>query len=163
AKLVNPKTGKPDEMAKNWHDKLWRSMVTEVLGKGETPERGQPELSCKVEYTWHGKQKGFIEVGRLMPAQTLSTSTTPLAAEWAGALKELDTLDSDEIERRVQACEAGETAPWMAWMARYHELMRAALAIRRNAAGGAAGGAAGSGAGGAAGGAAKPAAGAAAT
>jgi len=54
-----------------------------------------------------------------------------LAAEWPGGLKELDTLDSDEIERRVQACEAGEDAPWMAWMARYHELMRAALALRR--------------------------------
>src|SRR5207302_1149196 len=34
AKLVNAKTGKPDDMAKNWHDKVWRLMVTEVLGKG---------------------------------------------------------------------------------------------------------------------------------
>src|SRR5438105_532356 len=29
AKLVNAKTGKPDDMAKNWHDKVWRLMVTE--------------------------------------------------------------------------------------------------------------------------------------
>jgi len=53
------------------------------------------------------------------------------AAAWPGALKELDTLASDEIERRVQACAAGEAEPWMAWSLRYHELMRAALAIRR--------------------------------
>lgn len=53
------------------------------------------------------------------------------AAEWPGGLKELDTIATDEIERRVSACEAGADEPWMAWMARYHELMRAALSIRR--------------------------------
>lgn len=53
------------------------------------------------------------------------------ATEWPGALKELDTLDTDEIDRRVQACRDGADEPWMAWMARYHALVRAALAIRR--------------------------------
>jgi hypothetical protein len=53
------------------------------------------------------------------------------AAAWPGALKELDTLPTDEIERRARACQAGEVEPWMAWSVRYHELMRAALAIRR--------------------------------
>ena len=53
------------------------------------------------------------------------------AAEWPGALKELDTLPTEEIERRAAACAAGVDEPWMAWSARYHELMRAALAIRR--------------------------------
>lgn len=55
-----------------------------------------------------------------------------LAAAWPGALKELDTLATDEIERRVRACAEGEAEPWMAWSLRYHELMRAALAIRRS-------------------------------
>lgn len=57
------------------------------------------------------------------------------SAEWPGALRELDTLPDDEIARRLDACEAaaagGDEAPWMAWAARYHELMRAALALRR--------------------------------
>ena len=53
------------------------------------------------------------------------------AAAWPGALKELDTLATDEIERRVAVCAAGESEPWMAWSLRYHELMRAALAVRR--------------------------------
>src|SRR5436309_10988989 len=53
------------------------------------------------------------------------------AAAWPGALKELDTLPSDEIERRLRACADGDAEPWMEWSLRYHELMRAALAIRR--------------------------------
>jgi hypothetical protein len=52
------------------------------------------------------------------------------AADWPGALRELDALPTDEIERRARACAGGDDEPWMAWMARYHELMRAALAIR---------------------------------
>jgi hypothetical protein len=54
------------------------------------------------------------------------------AAAWPGALKELDTLPTDEIERRARACADGDVEPWMAWSVRYHELMRAALAIRRS-------------------------------
>jgi hypothetical protein len=53
------------------------------------------------------------------------------AAAWPGGLKELDTLPTEEIERRWAACSDGADEPWMAWSARYHELMRAALAIRR--------------------------------
>jgi hypothetical protein len=55
-----------------------------------------------------------------------------LAAAWPGALKELDTLPTEEIERRFAACRDGADEPWMAWCVRYHELMRAALAIRRD-------------------------------
>ena len=66
-----------------------------------------------------------------------------LAREFPGCLRELDTLGAAELARRatrVAEAEAAGTAtePWMAWIARYHRLMRAALAIRR-AGGGAAG------------------------
>jgi hypothetical protein len=54
------------------------------------------------------------------------------AAEWPGALRELHVLPTDEIERRARACADGDEQPWMAWMARYQELMRAALVIRRD-------------------------------
>jgi hypothetical protein len=77
AKLVNPKTGKPDDMGKNWHDKVWRLMVAEVLGKGEQPTGGTPEIACKVEYGWHGKQKGFIEIGRVAPPAVASGPVAP--------------------------------------------------------------------------------------
>jgi hypothetical protein len=77
AKLVNAKTGKPDDMAKNWHDKVWRMMVTDVLGKGEAPTGGTPEIACKVEYTWHGKPKGFVELGRITPPPVASNVPAP--------------------------------------------------------------------------------------
>jgi hypothetical protein len=60
-----------------------------------------------------------------------------LAAEFPGCLRELDVLGATELARRAQACEqaAGAAAtarrePWMAWIAEYHALMRAALAVR---------------------------------
>ncbi|HEX4459734.1 MAG TPA: hypothetical protein VIA18_17270, partial [Polyangia bacterium] len=54
-----------------------------------------------------------------------------VARRWPGALRELDSLATDELERRAAACVADDAAPWVGWMARYHELMRAALALRR--------------------------------
>jgi hypothetical protein len=53
-----------------------------------------------------------------------------LAREFPGALRELDSLPTDEIDARLQALERGDDAPWMRWMARYHALMRAALHIK---------------------------------
>jgi hypothetical protein len=58
-----------------------------------------------------------------------------LAAEFPGCLRELDTLGLPELERRARACEAAAAAgappePWLAWICGYHELMRAALALR---------------------------------
>jgi hypothetical protein len=59
-----------------------------------------------------------------------------LAREFPGCLRELDTLGAAELARRAarveEAAAAGSaTEPWMSWIARYHSLMRAALAIRR--------------------------------
>ena len=57
-----------------------------------------------------------------------------LAKEFPGALRELDTLPTEEIARRRDALEraaAGDAAAdWMTWMHGYHALMRAALAIK---------------------------------
>jgi hypothetical protein len=65
------------------------------------------------------------------PDEAARAELRAIARQWPGALKELDSLDTDELERRGAACLADETAPWVGWMSRYHELMRAALAIRR--------------------------------
>jgi hypothetical protein len=59
-----------------------------------------------------------------------------LAKEFPGALRELDSLPTEEIERRIQQLRSGADEPWMRWMARYHELMRAALLIRAGKDGG---------------------------
>jgi hypothetical protein len=75
-------------------------------------------------------------LGGAPPDAAQRSELRALAAAWPGALRELDSLDTDEIDRRAAACAAaacgdGHEEPWMAWIARYHELMWAALALRR--------------------------------
>jgi hypothetical protein len=72
-KLLSKKTQKPDTEAKNWHDKVFRLVVTEVLGQGEKPEAGEPQPLLKLEYTNKGKPRGWLEIGRApapIPANT---------------------------------------------------------------------------------------------
>jgi hypothetical protein len=57
-----------------------------------------------------------------------------LAAEFPGALRELDRTPTEELERRLRACEGDGDGVWVAWMARYHVLVRAALAAKRGGA-----------------------------
>lgn len=63
-----------------------------------------------------------------------------LAREFPGALRELDTLELHEIDRRAEALEsaaqAGPSEPWMAWLAAYHALLRAALFVKLRVASG---------------------------
>jgi Domain of unknown function (DUF4340) len=55
---------KADELAKNWHDKIFnRLVVTEVLGKGETPKPGEPKVALRLDYSSHGVKKGWLEIG----------------------------------------------------------------------------------------------------
>jgi hypothetical protein len=55
---------KADELVKNWHDKVWgRLIVTEVLGKGELPQGKTPPVALRVEYTFKGQPKGWLELG----------------------------------------------------------------------------------------------------
>jgi hypothetical protein len=60
-----------------------------------------------------------------------------LAGEFPGCLRELDTLGLPELERRARACAAvaggavrEPQTDWMDWIATYHALLRAALAVR---------------------------------
>ncbi|MGV3624732.1 MAG: DUF4340 domain-containing protein [Archangium sp.] len=63
---------KPDELVTNWHEKLWgRLVVTEVLQKGEQPRVGEPNLLFRIEYTFKGKPKGWLEVGNHAGSNTM--------------------------------------------------------------------------------------------
>ncbi len=54
---------KPDELVKNWHDKIWnRMIVTEVLGKGENPPKFTPKPAFRIDYSLKGAPKGFVEL-----------------------------------------------------------------------------------------------------
>jgi hypothetical protein len=56
---------KPDEMARNWHDKIWRLFPSELLGKGETPAAGQPKVVARIDYFDGGKNIGWLELGKV--------------------------------------------------------------------------------------------------
>lgn len=112
AKLINAKSGKPDEMAKNWHDKVSRLSVIDVLGKGELPVGGAPAIDCKVEYAWRGKSKGFLELGRVTPAQAASTMQPPAPEVWARSERTAGWVklpgNADELLKECGKIAAGE-------------------------------------------------------
>lgn len=54
-----------------------------------------------------------------------------VAAEFPGALRELDTLPTEEIDRRAEALASGASEPWMDWLCDFHAVMRTALGVKR--------------------------------
>jgi uncharacterized protein DUF4340 len=112
AKLINQKTGKPDEQTKNWHDKIWRQMVTDVLGKGEMPAGGTPEVQCKVEYTWRGKPKGFLELARVAAPAVASGTPQPAGEAWGRSERTASWVklpgNADELIKECPKVVAGE-------------------------------------------------------
>jgi hypothetical protein len=76
---------KPDETAKNWHDRVWNLFPSDVLGRGEAPDGGSPKTAVRVEYFMRGRSLGWVELARKpAPAANESTATpappTPDAA-----------------------------------------------------------------------------------
>jgi hypothetical protein len=75
ATLASAKTpDKPDQMAKNWNENLWRSFPLEVLGKGEVPKDGSPTLVARVDYFDGKKPLGWIEIAK-PPAPVIEESS----------------------------------------------------------------------------------------
>jgi hypothetical protein len=73
AGFASPKTpDKRDQMAKNWHDSLWRMFPVEILGRGEEPAGGKPTLALRVDYYDGKKSVGWLELGRIEGAGTMS-------------------------------------------------------------------------------------------
>jgi len=63
---------KPDQMAKNWHDSLWRVFPAEILGRNEQPPGGQPAPVVRVEYFDGKSSLGFTEFAREEAASGVS-------------------------------------------------------------------------------------------
>ena len=115
AKLTS-KAGKTDETAKNWHDKIMKIVVSDVLGKGEVPLHGEPQIALRVDYTSHGKKRGYIEIGRVAakipeppaagvsapppppsPAELYARTETTAGGEKIGATNEDLLKEADKI------------------------------------------------------------------
>jgi len=55
---------KRDQMAKNWHDAVWRAFPADILGRGEEPAGGKPAIALRVDY-YDGKNAvGYMELAR---------------------------------------------------------------------------------------------------
>ena len=86
------------------------------------------------------KYRTLVEIHRALAAYDDAGARlldARLAAEFPGALRELQTQPMDELERRAAALEAAAARdgvvvePWMEWLRAYHALLRAALDHRR--------------------------------
>ncbi|MBJ6765421.1 hypothetical protein JGU66_32110 [Myxococcaceae bacterium JPH2] len=55
----------PDEFARNWHDRVWRMVPLDFLGRGESPTTGEPQPQFRVTY-----QRGERVLGELTVART---------------------------------------------------------------------------------------------
>ena len=66
---------KPDQMAKNWHDALWRAFPSEILGRGEEPPTGKPTVVLRIDYTDGKTPVGFMEFARAESSGGVSEET----------------------------------------------------------------------------------------
>jgi len=72
---------KPDELARNWHEKVWRTFPAELLGSGEAPATGTPKVLVRLDYLDGTRPVGWLEVARVdLPStvpESLSAAPTP--------------------------------------------------------------------------------------
>jgi hypothetical protein len=55
---------KRDQMAKNWHDAVWRAFPSDILGRGEEPSGGKPTVVLRVDYFDGKSSVGYMELAR---------------------------------------------------------------------------------------------------
>jgi len=55
---------KRDQMAKNWHDAVWRAFPSDILGRGEEPAGGKPTVVLRVDYFDGKSSLGYMELAR---------------------------------------------------------------------------------------------------
>ena len=63
---------KRDQMAKNWHDAVWRAFPSEILGRGEEPAGGKPTVVLRVDYFDGKSSVGYMELAREESARGVS-------------------------------------------------------------------------------------------
>lgn len=81
----------PDEMVKNWHERIFnRFIVTEVLGAGETPRGGEPKVVLELRYLARGKEKGFLTLARGQGTEYWAKSENTLG--WVGVHAGVDEV-----------------------------------------------------------------------
>ncbi|NMO19289.1 hypothetical protein HPC49_41405 [Pyxidicoccus fallax] len=90
---------RPDEFARNWHDRVWRLMPLDFLGRGEQPPGGEPEESFRVEYRRDGKPLGEVRVARGNDGFYVRTEHT---TGWARLHSGVDNLATEAAKVTAQ-------------------------------------------------------------
>ncbi|MBZ4422194.1 DUF4340 domain-containing protein [Myxococcus sp. RHSTA-1-4] len=94
---------RPDEFARNWHDRVWRLMPLDLLGRGEVPPGGEPEEAFRVEYRRDGKPVGEVKVARGDGGFFVRTEHT---TGWARLHSGVDNLASEAAKVTAQVSSA---------------------------------------------------------
>lgn len=84
--------GKADDFARNWHDRLFRLVTAELLGRGEAPPGGEPEVGLRVEYFRGKAALGHVEMAFTKDAGWARTEFT---AGWARLTGNLVGLEQE--------------------------------------------------------------------
>jgi len=77
---------KPDSALKTWHDRLFSLWPADVLGKGEVPAEGTPQVALRIDYTTRGRRLGYIEIAKVSPATSGESAKDTLFARGEGTL-----------------------------------------------------------------------------
>jgi hypothetical protein len=81
---------KPDEFVRNWYDRIWRVVPTDVLGRGEEPPGGSPEELFRLEYRKGDKLLGHLVLARAGKNEFFVR--TEHTAGWMKVHSAMDTL-----------------------------------------------------------------------
>jgi hypothetical protein len=87
---------KPDEFVRNWHDRVWRMMAMDVLGRGEEPPGGPLEELVRVGYNKGGKELGFFVIAKNSQGEYFARSEH--SAGWVRLHAGFDTLVNEAIK-----------------------------------------------------------------
>jgi len=87
---------KPDEFVRNWHDRVWRMMAMDVMGRGEEPPNGPVEEVVRVGYGKGGKEVGFLVIAKNTKGEYFARSEH--SAGWVRLHSGFDTLVTEAIK-----------------------------------------------------------------
>jgi hypothetical protein len=87
---------KPDEFVRNWHERVWRLVPLDFVGRGAEPPGGPPEELFRVEYKKGDKVQGQVSVAR--GARGDLYLRTEHTEGWAKLQAGVDTLASEAIK-----------------------------------------------------------------
>ncbi|HEX5635197.1 MAG TPA: hypothetical protein VFX50_18260, partial [Gemmatimonadales bacterium] len=80
----------PDELARAWLDRVWRLPPRDMLGRGEEPPGGEPEVVFRVEFKRGGRLLGHLTVARGGEGDFFAR--TEHTAGWVRLLSGVDAL-----------------------------------------------------------------------